>query len=144
LADGRRRVRHRRRFVTRRYLDHASTSPLRPVSAEAMISWLQGPAADPGRIYEEGLSSRVAIEQAREQVASFVGCRSSREVVFTSGATEAIATAVWGASERGAVQVVSAVEHSAVRLAAAVASDVRVVGVDRTGRVDAGAVVDAI
>jgi 6-phosphogluconolactonase len=36
-------------------------------------------------------------------------------VVFTSGATEALATAVWGAAERGAHQVVPAVEHSAVR-----------------------------
>jgi cysteine desulfurase len=130
--------------LTRHYLDHASTSPLRPAAAEAMIAWLRGPAADPGRIYEEGLTARVAIEEARDSVATFLGCRSSREVVFTSGATEAIAAAVWGAAERGAHQVMTAVEHSAVRLSAEVAGDVTLVGVDRLGRVDVDAVLDAI
>src|SRR5687768_6047756 len=129
---------------TRYYLDHASTSPLRPAAAEAMIPWLRGPAADPGRIYEEGLASRAAIEQARDSVATFLGCRSSREVVFTSGATEAIATAVWGASERGGHHVVSAVEHSAVRLSTEGAGDVTLVGVDGLGRVDVDAVMDAV
>ncbi|MEY2421418.1 MAG: cysteine desulfurase [Acidimicrobiaceae bacterium] len=109
-----------------------------------MVSWLRGPAADPGRIYEEGLSARAAIEEARDTVAGFLGCRSSREVVFTSGATEAIAAAVWGASERGAHQVVTAVEHSAVRLSAEAAGRVTVVGVDGLGRVDVDAIADAI
>lgn len=130
--------------MTRHYLDHASTSPLRPEAADAMIAWLRGPAADPGRIYEEGLTARVAVENARESVATFVGCRSSREVVFTSGATESIAAAVWGVSERGGHQVITAVEHSAVRLSAAAAGDVTVVGVDGLGRVDADAVVAAV
>ena len=130
--------------MTRHYLDHASTSPLRPAAAEAMVSWLRGPAADPGRIYEEGLTARVAVENARESVAGFLGCRSSREVVFTSGATESIATAVWGASSRGAHHVVTAVEHSAVRLAAAAAGDVTLVGVDGLGRVDVDAVLGAV
>jgi len=109
-----------------------------------MISRLRGPAADPGRIYEEGLSSRAAIEQARDAVATFLGCRSSREVVFTSGATEAIATAVWGASERGMHHVVSAVEHSAVRLSAEAAGEVALVGVDGLGRVEVDSVMDAV
>jgi cysteine desulfurase len=65
-------------------------------------------------------------------------------VVFTSGATEAIATAVWGASERGAHQVVSAVEHSAVRLSAEAAGEVTLVGVDGLGRVDVEAVLNAV
>jgi cysteine desulfurase len=130
--------------LTRHYLDHASTSPLRPAAAEAMVSWLRGPPPHPGRIYEEGLSSRVAIEQARESVAAFLGCRSSREVVFTSGATEAIATAVWGASERGHHHVVTAVEHSAVRLSAEAAGEVTLVGVDALGRVDVDAVMEEV
>jgi cysteine desulfurase len=109
-----------------------------------MLPWLDSVAGDPGRIHAEGMTARVAAEQAREDVAAFVGCRSSREVVFTSGATEAIATAVWGAAERGAHQVVTAVEHSAVRLAAAAAGDVRVVAVDSMGRVDADSVMAAV
>jgi cysteine desulfurase len=120
---------------TRHYLDHASTSPLRPEAFAAMAPWLQQPVGDPGRIHAEGLAARVAVETAREQVAALLGARP-RSVVFTSGATEAIAAACWGAAERGAHQVVAAVEHSAVRRSAEVGGDVPVVGVDGTGRVD--------
>ena len=127
----------------RHYLDHASTSPARPEAVEAVVRCLREPVGDPGRIHTEGLTSRVAVEQAREQVAQLFGARS-REVVFTSGATEAIATAVWGASERGTHQVVPAVEHSAVRLSAARAGAVSTVGVDHLGRVDPDEVAAAI
>ncbi|MCB1017617.1 MAG: aminotransferase class V-fold PLP-dependent enzyme, partial [Acidimicrobiales bacterium] len=99
-------------------------------------------------------AARVALEQAREQVAALVGARS-RSVVFTSGATEAIATAVAGAAARAndrrtadaagrTHQVVTAVEHSAVRLAAERAGDVTVVPVDAHGRVEADAVLAAV
>jgi cysteine desulfurase len=98
---------------------------------------------DPGRIHEEGLTVRVAIEQAREQVAATFGARP-REVVFTGSGTEAIATAVLGAASRGGHQVVSAVEHSAVRLTAESAGEVTVVAVDGRGRVDPQAVLDAV
>jgi cysteine desulfurase len=89
------------------------------------------------------MAARAAVEQAREQVARLFGARS-REVVFTSGATEAIAAACFGAAERGAHQVVPAVEHSAVREAAARAGDVTVVPVDGVGRVDPDAVLGAV
>lgn len=121
--------------AARHYLDHASTSPTRPEAVAAMVRLLQEPGGDPGRIHTEGLTARVDVEQAREQVAALFGARS-REVVFTSSASEAIATAVWGASERGRHQVVPAVEHSAVRETAARAGEVTTVAVDRLGRVD--------
>jgi cysteine desulfurase len=76
----------------------------------------------------------VAVEEARAQVAELCGARP-REVVFTSGATEAIAAACWGGAARGGHQVVPAIEHSAVRLAAARHGDVSVVPVDGRGRV---------
>jgi cysteine desulfurase len=117
----------------RAYLDHASTSPLRPEARDALIRWL-GATGDPGRIHAEGLTTRVAVEQARAQVAELCGARP-REVVFTSGATEAIAAACWGGAARGRHQVVPAIEHSAVRLAAARHGDVSVVPVDGRGRV---------
>lgn len=107
-----------------------------------MVEWL-GVPTDPGRMHTEGLTARVAVEQARDQVAALVGARN-REVVFTSGATEAIVAACWGASSRGGHQVVPAVEHSAVRLAAARAGDVTLVPVDRVGRVDAIDVMAAV
>jgi cysteine desulfurase len=121
--------------VTRHYLDHASTSPMRPAARAALVAALDAGFGDPGRVHAEGLAARVALEEAREAVAGFLGARS-REVVFTSGATEAIAAACWGAAERGRHQVLAAVEHSAVRLSAEEHGDVTVVRVDPTGRVD--------
>ena len=125
------------------YLDHASTSPLRPEARAAMIEALGAPLADPSRIHEPGMTARVALEQAREVVARFLGARP-REVVLTSGASESIASACWGAAVRGRKQVLSAVEHSAVRLAAEQHGSTTVVGCDRTGRVDADALLDAV
>ncbi|MDP8936839.1 MAG: aminotransferase class V-fold PLP-dependent enzyme [Actinomycetota bacterium] len=108
---------------------------------EAMLPWMSF-TADPGRVHSEGRTARAALEDARAKVAALLGARP-REVVFTSGATEAIAAAVWGAVERGPHQVVPAVEHSAVRDAAA-RYDVTEVGVDGLGRVDADEVAAAI
>ena len=73
--------------MTRHYLDHASTSPLRPETATAMAAILAGVVRDPGCIHHEGIVARHAVETAREQVAAMLGARN-REVVFTSGATE--------------------------------------------------------
>jgi cysteine desulfurase len=129
--------------MARHYLDHASTSPLRPAALEAMLPWLSGVAADPGRVHTEGRMARAALEDAREQVAALLGARS-REVVFTSGATEAVNAAVWGAGERGTHIVCPAVEHSAVRDASARAGEVTWVGVDGSGRVDPAEVLAAI
>jgi cysteine desulfurase len=130
--------------VSRHYLDHASTSPLRPEARAAMQEWLtRDDWADPGRLHEEGMTARHAVERAREAVATHLGARP-REVVFTSGATEAIVAAVWGAAERGGHVVVTAVEHSAVRLAAEAHAEVSVVGCDPTGRVDPDAVLAAV
>jgi cysteine desulfurase len=78
----------------RAYLDHASTSPIRPTAVEAMWPWIS--AADPGRVHTEGRMARVALEDGRERVAALFGTRP-RQVVFTSGATEAINAAVYGA-----------------------------------------------
>ena len=128
--------------MTRHYLDHASTSPARREVVEAMLPWLSF-AADPGRVHTDGRLARGAVEEAREQVAALLGARP-REVVFTSGATEAIAAAVWGAAERGGHVVVPAVEHSAVREASAAFGTVTEVGVDGLGRVDPDAVMAAI
>ena len=127
----------------RHYLDHASTSPLRAAALDAMLPWLRDPSGDPSRIHAEGMRARVAIEEAREQVAELLGARS-REVVFTSGATESIAAACWGASARGTHQVFAAVEHSAVREGAARAGETIVVPVDGVGRIDIDALAAAI
>jgi cysteine desulfurase len=127
----------------RAYLDHASTSPLRPEARSALVAALDGLTGDPGRIHAEGMAARAVVEEAREQVAQLFGARS-REVVFTSGGTEAIVTACAGVGDRGSHQVVPAVEHSAVRESAARAGGVTLVDVDSTGRIDVDAAVAAV
>jgi cysteine desulfurase len=129
----------------RAYLDHASSSPLRPAAYEAMLPWLAQPG-DPGRIHAEGRAARVALEDAREQVAAFFGARP-REVIFTSGGTEAINAAVSGAAARarGEVHIVtSAVEHSAVLEAANRAGRVTMAGVDGVGRFEPATVLAGV
>ena len=128
----------------RAYLDHASSSPLRPSAHEAMLPWIGHPG-DPGRVHAEGRAARVALEEAREQVAAFFGARP-REVVFTSGGTESVNAAIAGAAARaieggtantGEVHIVaSAVEHSAVLEAANRAGRVTMAAVDALGRYD--------
>ena len=101
--------------------------------------------ADPGRVHTEGRIARAVLEEAREKVAGFCGTRS-RQVIFTSGATEAINAAVYGAitSGRGDHIVCPGVEHSAVRRASARAGRVSVTAVDGDGLVDIDAVLGAI
>jgi cysteine desulfurase len=123
--------------VTRAYLDHASTTPTRPEARAAIDHWLNLPAADPGRLHGEGRQVRDALEEARGHVAGLIGT-TPREVVFTSGATEAINAAVFGASRRhpGAPIVLTGVEHSAVRDASARWAPVETLPVDVTARLD--------
>jgi cysteine desulfurase len=123
--------------VTRAYLDHASTTPTRPEARAAIERWLSLPAADPGRLHGEGRQVRDALEEAREHVAGLIAT-TPREVVFTSGATEAINAAIYGASTRhpGAPILLAGVEHSAVRDASARWAPVETLPVDVTARLD--------
>lgn len=112
-----------------------------------MAEWL-GRAADPGRVHTEGRMVRVAIEEAREQLAALVGARN-REVVLTSGATEAVNAATWGvlaAARPGSVIAVAGVEHSCVRESSARDPNHAVVElpVDMLGRIDSGALPDVL
>ena len=136
----------------RAYLDHASSSPLRPAALEAMLPFLRDHHADPGRVHSEGHVTRVAVETAREQVAALFGARP-REVVFTATGTESVNAAIWGAAERSRERdsspqahiVTSAVEHSSVLDACRRSgADLSIVGVDRTGRFRADAVAEQL
>lgn len=109
---------------------------------------------DPGRIHHEGMTARTLLENARAQVAAFLGAKQ-REIVFTSGATESIAAATWGAVRRSVENdstphiVLSAVEHSAVRrsserFATAFGGSVSIIGVDATGRINVDEFIEAL
>ncbi len=123
--------------MARHYLDHASSSPPRPEAVRAIAECLQLPTGDPGRVHLEGRAVRAALETGREQLAGLLGVRP-RQLVFTSGATEAINGAVWGAARAhpGAPIVAAGVEHSAVRDASRRLAPVEELAVDRLGRID--------
>jgi len=137
--------------VARHYLDHASTTPLRPEARAAMAAWDElGVTADPGRVHTEGRMVRAALEDARDQVAALFGVRP-RQVVLTSGGTESVNAAVWGSTASArptgsapAPIACAAVEHSAVRDASARHGTVVPVDVDRAGRIHPDAVADAV
>ncbi|HEX4217742.1 MAG TPA: aminotransferase class V-fold PLP-dependent enzyme [Acidimicrobiales bacterium] len=131
--------------MVRYYLDHASTTPLRPEASAAMSAWRDsGITADPGRVHTEGRIARATLEDARDQVAEFFGVRP-RQVVFTSGGTEAINAAVWGAARaRPGPMLCAAVEHSAVRDASARSGPVLGLDVDRLGRIHPDTVTGAL
>jgi cysteine desulfurase len=105
--------------MERVYLDHAATTPLDPEVLEAMKPYLLEDYGNASSVHQLGRQARVALEQAREQVAACLGAES-REIVFTSGGTEADNLALKGvlrtASERDprAGLVTSAAEHEAV------------------------------
>lgn len=88
------------------YLDHAATTPIIPAAreamADAMVRW-----ANPSSPHSEGRAARAALENARTRVAAALNWDG--EVIFTSGASEAIAIAL-----RGHDAIASAVEHDAV------------------------------
>ncbi len=101
----------------RSYLDHNATSALRPQAAEAVLRALALPG-NASSVHAEGRAARAAIEAAREQVAALVGA-AAKNVVFTSGGTEASATVLSPALRRpgGAnarLLLVGAAEHPCV------------------------------
>ena len=91
------------------YLDHAATTPLLPAAREAMLHGLYE-WANPSSPHAAGRRARAALEQARARVAAALGWTGS--VIFTGGATEAIALAVRQA--KAARLLAGATEHDAV------------------------------
>lgn len=96
------------------YLDYQATTPLAPEAREAMLPWLGGPGtsgfANPHSPHRPGRAAAAAIELAREQVAALLP--KGGQVIFTSGATEAINLAILGSGRKRIA--VSAIEHAAV------------------------------
>ncbi len=102
------------------YLDHAATTPLDPVVLQAMMPFLTQEFGNPSSIYSLGQTARAAVQTARQDVAQVTGFDSA-EIVFTSGSTESIRTALtgvaWAARKSGIASphiVTTAIEHSAV------------------------------
>ena len=102
------------------YLDHAATTPVEPEVAQAMTKFLthEGVFGNPhSTAHRFGHAASEAVEMARHEVAALIGADDD-EIVWTSGATEAINLAIkgtmlsWGGAGRRLL--VSALEHKAV------------------------------
>jgi len=100
------------------YLDYSATTPVDPRVAQKMIRFLTEDFGNPAsRSHSFGWTAEHAVEEAREQVAALVNCES-KELVWTSGATESINLALKGAANfyksRGKHLVTVKTEHKAV------------------------------
>jgi cysteine desulfurase len=125
------------------YLDHAATTPLRREVLDAMLPYLTETFGNPSSAHAVGRAARAGLDDAHERVAARLGAEA-REVVFTSGGTEAnnlaLKGAAWAGKARGHRIVTSAVEHHAVghtlRYLEKFGFEVVELPVDRYGRVD--------
>jgi cysteine desulfurase len=128
------------------YLDHAATTPVDPIVAEAMLPYFTDNFGNPSSIYQLGQVGRAALDQARTRIALVLRCHPS-EILFTGGATESNNLALTGmawakrlAGNGTAHIVTTAVEHHAVLHAAEwlreTGFEITVVPSDSTGLVD--------
>lgn len=76
------------------YLDHAASTPVRPEAAQAFTEALAH-AGNPSSVHRHGQAARALVEDAREYLATVLGCQPI-EVIFTSGGTESINLALVG------------------------------------------------
>jgi cysteine desulfurase len=100
------------------YLDYSATTPVDPIVAEAMIPWITEKFGNPAsNTHVYGWDAEQAVENAREQVAQLVNA-DSREIVWTSGATESNNLAIKGAAQfyqdKGKHIITVKTEHKAV------------------------------
>lgn len=126
------------------YLDWNATAPLRGEARTAVVAALDA-VGNPSSVHHEGRAARHLVEQARERVAALVGAQA-RNVIFTSGGTEANAMALSGALQTPDHRqgfgrlLVSAVEHASVRAGGGFpAAAVEEIPVTADGVVDLGA-----
>jgi len=101
------------------YLDCNATTPLDPRVRQVLLRYLDEEYGNEGsRTHEYGSAAKRAVQQARDQVASVVGCKRE-EVLFTSGATESNNLAILGLADFGVANhrrhiVSTMIEHKAV------------------------------
>ena len=99
------------------YLDHNATTPVDPEVVEAMVPYLSEHFGNASSVHAIGRDAKVALENAREQIAAFINC-DPQELYFTSGGTESDNIAVFGAANqfRGKRDhlIIGATEHHAV------------------------------
>ncbi|MGE5703246.1 MAG: cysteine desulfurase family protein [Clostridia bacterium] len=134
-----------------RYFDHAATTPVHPQVVSAMQPYVQEHFGNPSSIHRYGRTARAAVETAREEIARLIGA-TPRELIFTSGGTEADNTAIIAMAlanqHKGKHLITTAIEHHAVLHACEylehLGFEISYVPVDETGMVSLAAVKNAV
>jgi cysteine desulfurase len=134
------------------YLDYAATTPIDPRVVEKMIPYLTEKFGNPAsRSHAYGWEAEEAVDEARRQVANLLGC-DPREIIWTSGATEANNLAIKGAARfyqsKGKHLVTVRTEHKAtldtMRELERQGFEVTYLDVDEEGIVDSRVFLDAL
>ena len=103
--------------MRRIYLDYNASTPIDPAVAAAMRPFLEDDYGNPSSGHWASVEAKAALETARGQVATLLGCRND-EVVFTSGGSEANNLALKGVffklREKGDHIITTRIEHPAV------------------------------
>jgi cysteine desulfurase len=104
--------------MRRVYLDYNATAPLLPEALEAAIPYYTSVWGNASSIHRQGREARMAVEDARADVARLIGAPNPLDLVFTSGGTEAVNLAIRGYAHgnraRGHHIITTGVEHPAV------------------------------
>ncbi|WP_027869610.1 cysteine desulfurase NifS [Eubacterium sp. AB3007] len=100
------------------YADNAATTKMNPAAIETMVKYMEECYGNPSSLYRIGQEAKEALEDARAQVASIIGAQP-REILFTSGGSEADNQALRSAAAAGARKgkkhiISSAFEHHAI------------------------------
>lgn len=125
------------------YLDYNASTPLAPEVADAMQPLLYNFYGNPSGLHWAGKPVKVLLHSARQQVAELIGC-SSREIIFTSGGSEANNLALKGFyfknRHKGTHIITSKIEHPAImnpcKFLEKNGAKITFVGVDSHGRVE--------
>lgn len=135
------------------YLDHASTTPVDPRVANAMMPFFSGTFGNPSSFHGAGMAAKEAMTAARRSIARLLHAHED-EILFTSGGTESDNLAILGIARAYRLQekshiITSAIEHHAVlepllHLQKNREIDLTIVPVDRYGLVSVQEIADAI
>jgi cysteine desulfurase len=131
------------------YLDNAATTAVRPEVLEAMLPWFTEHYGNPSSIHTAGREAKIAVENARKQVAAAIGAQP-QEIYFTGCGSESDNWAIRGLADaaKGKHIITSVIEHHAVLHPAEFLEkkgyEVTYLPVDEFGRVSPQAVKDAI
>jgi cysteine desulfurase len=128
------------------YLDHSATTPLDPRVLEAMLPYFGEDYGNSMALHRFGRAAERAIEAARASLAAELNCEP-HHIVFTSGGSESDNLALRGPAQFARAQgrpftlITSAVEHHAIsatarQLCQTLGASLRILNVDRYGRVD--------